>query len=415
MTVSNTLITSQLVTKEVLPFVSNERVFSRNINHQWDNRFDANGAPKSGARLEIRTPARLTTRTGNAMKIQGLKDDTVPLVMGEVIGIDLDISTIDWTLNIEDWRNRYGRQIGSQIANAVDYDFLQTALLTYQTVGTPGTTPSTMDVWMDAKTALDNIGVKDDGNIFALMNPAANGKTVLGLKTLYNPTNKISEQYRRGVVVDALGMIFNKTQNLPNITCGSRAGTVTVATTSSQGDSTLVVTGMTGTLNYGETFEVGDATYPISFVNYQTRNAIPNPRTGALGTVQFVCTETVTSAGAGTNTTIKVSPVIQGPVGSVKQQYQVFDSLPTAGATVTWIGTAAKTYPINIVYHKDAFAAAFAKLWLPPGEAWQDSYDGVAMRYWEQGDIENNSSLSRLDVLAACILALPERAVRVIG
>lgn len=412
---SNTLITSQLVTKEILPFVANERVFSRNINHQYDKHYDANGAPKSGARLEIRLPARFTTRSGNVMNVQGLKDDTTAIVMGDPIGIDLDISTIDWTLSIEDFRMRYGQAMGSQIANEIDKTFLESALGSYFTVGTFGTTPSTLDVWMDAKTALDQIGVKDDGNIHALMNPSANGKTVVGLKTLYNPMNKISEQYRRGVVVDALGMIFNKTQNLPNITCGDRAGTVTVATSSSQGDSTLVVTGMTGTLNYGEVFEVGDATYPISFVNYQTRNAIPNPRTGALGTVQFVCTETVTSAGAGTNTTIKVAPSILGPVGGVKQQYQVFDSLPLAGATVTFLGTASKTYPINLVYHRDAFAAAFAKLYVPTGEAYNETLDGMNLRYWKQGDIINNSELSRIDVLAKCILALSERCVRVMG
>ncbi len=418
---SNVFITPQLVTREVLPFLSNERVFSRNINHQWDKHFDANGAPKSGARLEIRLPSRFTSRTGNAMQVQGISDDITAIVMAEPIGIDLDISTIDWTLNIDDFRQRYGQPMASQIANEIDKTFLQQALLSYFTVGTPGTTPGTasgesaLRVWMRAKTALANVGVKDDGNIHALGNPAAIGETMIGLSTLYNPQNTISEQYRKGVIVGALNVIFNMTQNLPVITCGSRAGTVTVQATSTQGDTTLAVTGMTGTLNYGEVFEVGDATYPINFVNYQTRAAIPNPRTGAYGTMQFVCRETVTSSGAGTTTTIKVSPSIIGPVSGVVQQYQVLDSLPQASATVSFIGTANYTYPINLVYHRDAFAAAFAKLWNPPGEAYQEVYDGVGMRYWRQGDIQNNAAYDRMDVLAACTLALSERVVRVMG
>lgn len=421
MTVTNQFITSQLVAPEVLPFLANERVFSRNINHQYDKHFDASGAPKTGARLEIKLPARFTSRTGNAMQPQGLTDDTTAIVMGEPIGIDLDISTIDWTLSINNWQRQYAQPMASQVANEIDSTFLLTSLGAYFSVGTPGTTPgsasgeSALRIWTRAKTALKNVGVKDDGNIHALMNDAAMGETVVGLSTLYNPSNKIAEQYRKGVIVDALGLIFNSSQNIPVLTTGDRAGTVTVATSSTQGDTSIVVTGMTGTLNVGEVIELGDSTYPINHVNYQNRNAIPNPRTGNFGTAQFVVTEAVTSAGAGTNTTIKISPALIAPVAGVKQAYQTIDTLPVASMPVNYLGTASSNYPQNLVYHRDAFAAAFAKLWIPPGESYNETFDGVNMRYWVDGDIRNNSSLSRIDVLAACILALSERCVRVWG
>ena len=420
-TPSNTFITPQLVTREILPFLANERVFSRNMNHTYDKHYDANGAPKSGARLEIRLPNRFTTRSGNAMQVQGLQDSTTALVMGVPIGIDLDISTMDWTLNIDDWRQRYGQPMAAQIANEIDKTFLLSALDSYQTVGTYGTTPgsasgeSALSVWMKALTALDNIGVKSDGNIHALLTPAANGATLVGLSTLYNPKNTITEQYRKGVMVDALGLIFNKTQNLPVLTAGSRAGTVTVNADSVQGDSSISVTGMTGTLNKGEVFELGNATYPINAVNYQNRTPIPNPRLGTYGTAQFVCTETVTSTGSGNTTIIKVSPQLIGPVNGVAQAYQILDSLPVTSMPVTFLGTAGYSYPINLVYHRDSFAAAFAKLWIPPGESYNDTIDGMNMRYWRQGDIQNNAAFDRIDILAACICALPERVVRVIG
>lgn len=355
------------------------------------------------------------------MQVQGLQDDTTAIVMADPIGVDLDISTIDWTLNIDDFRQRYGQPMASQIANEIDYNFLLTSLGAYFSVGTPGTTPGTasgessLSIWMKAKTALKNVGVKDDGNLHALANDNAMGQTMVGLSTLYNPKNTIEEQYRKGVIVDALGLIFNGTQNLPVLTCGDRAGTVIVATASVQGDSTLVVSGMTGTLNAGEVIELGGTGYPINHVNFQTRNAIPNPRTGLYGTAQFVVTETVTSAGASSNTTIKIAPSLIGPVAGVKQQYQIVDTLPVASMQVNYLGTAGGTYPQNIVYHRDAFAAAFAKLWMPPGEAHQEVHDGVSLRYWRQGDIENNAAFDRLDVLAACTLALRERCVRVWG
>ena len=418
---SNTFITPQLVTREILPFTANERVFSRNINHQYDKHYDAAGAPKSGARLEIRLPNRFTTRTGNVMQVQGLQDATTAMVMGDPIGIDLDISTMDWTLNINDWRQRYGQPMAAQIANEIDKTFLTAALGSYFTVGTYGTTPgsasgeSSLNVWMKAVTALDNVGVKSDGNLHALLTPAANGATLVGLSTLYNPKNTITEQYRKGVMVDALALIFNKTQNLPVLTCGSRAGTVTINANASQGDSSISVTGMTGTLNAGEVFELGGTGYPINAVNYQSRNPIPNPRTGLFGTAQFVCTETVTSTGSGDTTVIKVAPQLIGPVGGVAQAYQILDTLPVTSMQVSFLGTASASYPVNLVYHRDAFAAAFAKLWIPPGESYNDTIDGMNMRYWRQGDIQNNAAFDRIDVLAKCILALPERCVRVIG
>ena len=44
-----------------------------------------------------------------------------------------------------------------------------------------------------------------------------------------------------------------------------------------------------------------------------------------------------------------------------------------------------------------------------------DQIVAMNMRYWRQGDIQNNAAFDRIDVLATCILALAERCVRVIG
>ena len=423
---TNTLITSQLVTPEILPFVNNQRVFSRNMNHQYDKYYDgsggANAGPKNGVRIEVKLPPRFTTRVGNDMVPQGLNDDTFAIVMGEPIGIDLDINNIDWSLNLSQFRPRYGQPIGAQIANAIDERFLESALGAYFSVGTPGTTPgsasgqSAAKIWMDAKVALKNIGVPDDGNLHALMTDSAMGATVVGLGTLYNPKNTIEEQYRKGVIVDAFRLIFNSSQNIPVLTTGNRAGTITVATASVQGDTTLVVTGMSGTLNAGEIITLGGTGYPINHVNFQNRNPIPNPATGLFGTAQFVVTETVTSAGIGTNTTIKTAPAFIAPVAGVKQQGQIVDTLPVVSMQVTPFGSASSVYPQNLVYHRDAFAAAFAKLASPPGgECYNATQDGVNMRFWNDSEIRRNATLSRIDVLAACVLALRERVVRVWG
>lgn len=430
---ANSFITPQMVTREVLIYLENKRTFTRNVNTQFDKRFGVQGA-QIGSRLEIRLPQRFIGTSGNAFNPDAISDNTVALVMGNPFGVHLDISTVDWTLSIEDFRERYAKNMASQIDNTLEVAGLATSIGAYQTVGTYGTTPSSLDVLTSAAAALDAIGVPRDGNRHCLLNPAANGAIVTGLATLYNPQNMISEQYRRGIMLDTVDLIMNMSQNIQVVTNGTqtnRTSGATVLTTSSQGDTTLALTGLlptsTGTISVGEVIEVGDSSHPINLVNYENRSAIPNARLGTYGTAQFVVTAPATTTAWGTaggtsytvdasgHCTVSVSPTITAPVSGVNVQAQTLDSLPQAGATVKFMGSPSASYPVNFVYHKDAFALAMARLWCPKGEAHIEEMYGVPMRNWTQGDIDSNTEKMRLETMAAWLLARPEMIVRITG
>ena len=86
----------------------------------------------------------------------------------------------------------------SQLAAAIEADIAATAYKSiYQSVGTPGTTPATSLVLLQAMQKLNEMNVPQDSRN-AVVNPAANAALVEGMKGLFNPGATISEavQYR---------------------------------------------------------------------------------------------------------------------------------------------------------------------------------------------------------------------------
>jgi len=84
---------------------------------------------------------------------------------------------------------------------------------------------------------------------------------------------------------------------------------------------------------------------------------------------------------------------------------------------VTFIGSAATTYPQNLCFHRDAFTFATADLILPGGVdmASRKSMDGVSLRIIRQYDINNDNLPCRIEVLYGFVAQYPELACRVWG
>ena len=62
---------------------------------------------------------------------------------------------------------------------------------------------------------IDNFTAPRDGSRTAVLNPLAMSRTVSGLSGLFQNARKISDQYDTGLVVDALGLNFEMSQNTP--------------------------------------------------------------------------------------------------------------------------------------------------------------------------------------------------------
>jgi hypothetical protein len=224
------------------------------------------------------------------------------------------------------------------------------------------------------------------------------------MKGLFNPTSTISRQFKNGMMGEGvLGYDeINMSQSIKQHTTGTRTGAHTVTTTvSTQGATTIAITGTgTQTIKKGDVFTI-NGRYAV---NPQTRES-----TGALQ--QFVATADATAvAGA---YTVSVSPAIY----TSGQALATVDSFPTAGDTITFLGSASTQYPQNLIYHKDAITFATADLLLPNGVdmASRKVHNGISMRIVRQYDINNDRMPCRIDVLYGYSVIRPQMAVRLWG
>jgi len=403
---ANTLLTIDKVTLEALRVLHGNLAFIKNVNRDYDPEFAKEGA-KIGSTLRVRKPPKYTVRSGRVMSAQNATENYVNLPVTSQKGVDLDFTSEEFTMSIDNFSDRFLKPSMSVLAATVDYDALSMTLSVWNSVGTPGTTPATYQVWGDANAKLDDNLAPRDGNRTAILNPNAMTRTVDGLKGLFEAGDAIADQYRSGVMKRAIDLKWAIDQNVRNLTTGTRSGTVSVTGNSATGDTTIALdwTGgvSTDTITAGEVFTVGS----VFDVNDETKQTLTNLK-------QFVVRTTTTGV-TSQWLTLPISPTIYGPTSPAMQNVS---ALPLNNAAVTFYGTTSATvYPQNLVFHKDAFTFATADLKLPSNQemASRKVQDGISLRIWEGADIVNDAWPVRSDVLYGYVPTYAELACRVWG
>ena len=403
---ANTLLTIDMVTLEALRVLHGNLAFIKNVNRDYDAQFAKDGA-KIGDTLRIRKPPKYTVRTGRVMSAQNSTEGSVSLPVTSQKGVDLDFTSEEFTMDIDNFSGRFLKPSMSVLASNIDYDALSMTLDTYQSVGTPGTTPATYLVWGNANAKLDNALAPRDGNRTAILDPNAMAATVDGLKGLFEAGDAIADQYRSGVMKRAIDLKWAIDQNVRNLTTGTRSGTISVTGTTATGATTLAIdwTGgvATDTITEGEVFTIAT----VFDVNDETKQTLTNLK-------QFVVTAATTGA-TSQMLTLPISPTIYGPTSGALQNVS---ELPADNDAITLYGTTSATvYPQNLVFHRDAFTFATADLKLPKNQemAARKVQDGISLRIWEGADIVNDGWPVRSDVLYGYVATYPELACRVWG
>jgi hypothetical protein len=401
--VANSLLTIDMITRKALEILENNLVITRTVNRQYDDSFAVEGA-KIGSTLRIRLPDRALVTDGAALQVQDDNEQFTTLTVSSQKHIGVNFTSAELTMQLDDFAERVLKPRISQLASSIDADVANSYKSVFQSVGTPGTTPATSLVLLQAQQKLNESAAVMSPR-YATVNPAANAGLVEGLKGLFNPVNTISRQFKNGLMGEGvLGLEeINMSQSIKQHTTGSRTGAHTVTTTvSTQGQATINITG-TGsqTIAAGDVFTIAN----VYAVNPQTRES-----TGSLQ--QFVVTEATTAA-AGAYTAVKIAPAIYTSSNALA----TVDSFPQATATVTFLGSASTQYPQNLVYHKDAISFATADLLLPQGVdmASRQVHNGISMRVVRQYDINNDRLPCRIDVLYGFSAIRPPMAVRLWG
>ena len=400
---ANSLLTIDMITRKALEILENNLVITRTVNRQYDDSFAVDGA-KIGSTLRIRLPDRALVTDGAALQVQDDNEQFTTLTVSSQKHIGVNFTSAELTMQLDDFAERVLKPRISQLASSIDADVANSYKSIFQSVGTPGTTPATSLVLLQAQQKLNESAAVMSPR-YATVNPAANAGLVEGLKGLFNPVNTISRQFKNGLMGEGvLGLEeINMSQSIKQHTTGSRTGAHTVTTTvSTQGQATINITG-TGsqTIAAGDVFTIAS----VFAVNPQTRES-----TGSLQ--QFVVTEANTASG-GAYTSVKISPAIYTSTNALA----TVDSFPQSSAVVTFLGSASTQYPQNLVYHKDAISFATADLLLPQGVdmASRQVHNGISLRVVRQYDINNDRMPCRIDVLYGFNAIRPPMAVRLWG
>lgn len=399
---SNSILTIDMITRKSLEILENNLVLTRNVNRQYDDSFAVEGA-KIGSTLRIRLPDRALVTDGAALQVQDNNEQYTTLTVSNQKHIGVNFTSAELTMQLDDFAERVLKPRISQLASSIDADVANSYKSIYQSVGTPGTTPSSSLVLLQAQQKL-NESAAGMSPRYATVNPAANAGLVEGMKGLFNPTGTISRQFKNGMMGEGvLGFDeVNMSQSIKQHTTGAWGTTITVTSTvSTQGQATLPIsfTGSSKTWNVGDVFTIAG----VYAVNPQTRES-----TGSLQ--QF----TVTSAGAGSSTaTLNISPALY----TADQALATVDAFPQANAVVTMLGSASSQYAQNLVYHKDAITFATADLLLPQGVdmASRAVHNGISLRVVRQYDINNDRMPCRIDVLYGYSAIRPQMAARIWG
>lgn len=389
---ANQYLNSTIILNEAMRVLHNKSNFIKSINRQYDTSFVQYGAAgKPGTQLRIRLPNQYTVRTGLVANPQSTNEEVVILTVADVAGVDMEFNDIELRMNINDFSKQHIEPAMAVLTAYLEGQAFNMVKDVYNAVGTPGTTPATVAVILNAGRKLDEFLCPDEEGRTLIVNPAANASIVSAFSTLFHAGKEIERQYLKGSMGRALGFEWFRNPLVPVLTTGSDHTTVTVNGASQTGTS-LTVAG--ANVKAGTVFTIAS----VYAVHPETKTAYDYLK-------QFVV-----EADATTAWTIKPGIITTGAKQNV-------DAGPADGAAITCAGSASTNYPMNIAFHRDAFAFVTADLEIPKGMdmAERKVYDGINLRFLRGYDITNARYISRFDVLYGYKTLRPELSTRVWG
>lgn len=400
---ANTLITSSIVAKEILPILENQLTFAKGCNRDYQPEYASNMSRgyEPGSTINIKRPSRYQYRAGRVAVPQASVDTTVPLVLQQG-GCDLNFTAFERTLQIssEHIQNKLQSAMAT-VANEIDRQGLQLAhYASFNAINPTGALPTTqaaaVQLITDAQARLDEMAAPRDMERRMVMGPRLNGAMIGGFAGMFNSQRQLDKQYNNGLMANAFGIDPSMDQNVDIHTNG--AATATNINGAGQTGSTVTVVAVAGgTLTKGTVI-----TLPGVFaVNPQTRNS-----TGVLA--NFVVTADV-AAGA---TSIPISPAIV-PTGN----YQNVTASPTTAQPYVILGAASTSYHTNVAFHRDAFTLAMVPMWMPNKngvlDVSQQSHNGFTVKVTDFYDGVNDNAIMRLDVLFGYAATYPELSTKI--
>lgn len=396
-----------IIAKAAAKTFSDELQFCSAITKADETDFDGKNGYSAGDTIYISKPARFipTTQFDLTSSLADVTEEKVALTLDTISSIGVPINSLEFatTFELKSLINRVVKPAAQSIAQDVESRLLLKAVnATGNSVGTAGSTVDDTDTVLSAKEKLDKfLAPKNFNDRFMLFDGTAMRSAVNARKGLFNNQESLGKQYKSGSIGQADGFVWLQNELLPTHTRGTQTGTFTVTTTSTEGDSTIALTGTSGgTLKKGDIFTIANvfAVHPITKKVYTFLQ-------------QFVVQADNTAVSTA-YTGVSIYPSIYT---ATSKGLQDVDSLPQSAAAVTIIGSASTGYTQNLAFHKSAFRMVSAPLIMPKAVEWavQENYMGVNVAIIRAWDQLKRQMVTRMDVLCGLAADRPEWACRI--
>lgn len=362
-----------------------------------------------GSTININVPAVFPTGTGAsiATSVQGVNERTVPLTLDTQrhVAVELTSQEIHDTLSLQSWAKRILVPAVNNLVQETEADILTRSMAqTGNTVGTAGASAFDTDMILESGEILDSLAAPMDDDRKLLLYPKANRLAVSARKGLFQSSEEISKQYKKGYIGTADGYDFLRNNLLPSHTNGSDVTGGLVAGAVASGAATIAIDGLSGgaTITKGSTFTIAGvfAVHPITKVKQEFLH-------------QFVVAEDATANGSGAVTLPIGQAIFDGT-----SVHQNIDVLPADNAAVTFVGDADTTYRQGLAFCPSAARVAFAPLVKPDGVdmvGQESTDDGYSIRVIRDYDVTEDKLVMRLDILYGFTVVRPEWQVKLIG
>ncbi len=400
---ANTLLTVDEITNHALMVLHQKCNFIGSIKRDYDDSYKATGqGAKKGDAIRIRLPNKFTVATGSTLSNQDVENEQVTLTTATQKHVAMRFTSKELTQDISLFSENYIEPAMSALAANIEADAMNMYQEVYQEISDVGAAVTFGDSLNMAKVLNDALAPADARCLN--LDTQANVDLVTDLKGLFNNQERLSENYREG-------MVANQYLGFKDVFCNTLWPTHTTGTDDGTGDYLIngaSQTGSTLTVDTGAGTWVKGDILTITGVN----RVHPETKADTGQLMQFVVTATTgTSA-----TSISISPPIstsgatQNVSGSPADNAQVWKR---ESDNSTAIGAGAD-YRVHMGYHKNAFAFATADLEVPRGVdfAARKVLDGISMRIVRDYDINEDRMPCRIDVLYGYKAIRPELAVR---
>lgn len=397
---SNTWVNPTVVAKETLLQLKNNCVMANLVHRGYEGEWQKlHDGWKPGSSIRIKAPIYARVKDGATIDVHDINERYLSLSLDYRKHVAVKVTSDEMTYNAEKGVPRVAAAAAQALGEYIDQTLLGLYKKVPNQVGTPGVTPKDFLSLALCGARMSDYSVPMD-NRRLVVNPTAQAYIADHIKNLYNPP-MVGPAVERMKFATLAGMDCFVSQNVNMHTCGTSAGVAAIAidaTAPSEGATTLTIDNGSGdwttTLAQGDIFTV-DTVYGV--------NPVTGSSTGHLR--QFVVDAAVTDAG--TEATVTCTPgtdphkIYSAAADEKYLPYQTVDALPVENDVVTVAGSASLVHPVNLGFHRDAFALCMVPLAMPDSVVWkaQESYEGYSIRVIKDYDVTNDQEYLRFDVL----------------